>query len=94
MELIQPFIGKDKEFLYFVSDAVDASLGYAFDDALHWLRQRLRGSNRRSGDCIQQPPKERGCGLLSTKNWYNFKMLIVNLTQAQQDSPDTILRVD
>ena len=44
IELIQPFVGRDKEFLDFVSDAIGAALGGALGVAFHWLRQRLRRS--------------------------------------------------
>lgn len=41
IELIQPFVGRDEEFLDFVADAVGAALGGGIGVSLWWLRGRL-----------------------------------------------------
>jgi len=38
IELIQPLVGRDKEFLDFVEDAADAALGGSIGVTLSWLR--------------------------------------------------------
>lgn len=41
IELIQPLVGRDKELLDFISDAVGAVLGGAIGVGLAWLRRSL-----------------------------------------------------
>lgn len=41
IELIQPLVGREKEFLDFISDAAGAVLGGAIGTGLAWLRRSL-----------------------------------------------------
>lgn len=40
IELIQPFVGRDKDLFDFLSDAMGAGAGAALGVALYWLRTR------------------------------------------------------